>query len=508
MKAIHETVQAVARPEKILQFGEGNFLRAFVDWMVDITNEKTDFNGNVVMVQPLERGMADMINAQKGLYTTVLRGVQEGKEVAELRPIRSVSRCLNAYAEFDEYMKLAESPDLRFVISNTTEAGIAYGAGDRLEDKPQASFPGKVTAFLHRRWKAFGGDASKGLVFIPCELIDKNGDKLREIVLRYAAEWNLGAEFTSWVENACDFCNSLVDRIVPGYPKEEAPVLCERAGYQDNLLVAAEIFHLWVIETKRDYSKEFPLAGAGLNVIWTDDMSFYRTRKVRILNGAHTMTVPAAFLSGLDTVEDCMKDKTVRAFLDMGLFEEIIPSMDGDVEALKKYAGDVFERFANPWIRHLLLSITLNSVSKFKTRDLPSLTGYMSKKGKVPPALAFSVAALIAFYESAEAGKGPANAELTGSRAGAPYAIKDDLAVLERFDALYAVKDADAQARAARIAREVLSDAAWWGEDLTARPGLEAAVRDGLAAIWTKDASGGPGARKAMEALLTKHGKA
>ncbi len=502
MKAIHETIETVARPEKILQFGEGNFLRAFVDWMVDITNEKTGFNGNVVMVQPLERGMAETINAQKGLYTTVLRGVQDGKEVAELRPIRSVSRCLNAYGDFDEYVKLAESADLRFVISNTTEAGIAYAEGDRLDDRPQSSFPGKVTAFLHRRWKHFGGDPAKGLVFIPCELIDKNGDKLREIVLRYAGEWKLGAEFGRWVETACDFCNSLVDRIVPGYPKDEAAALCERAGYRDNLLVAAEIFHLWVIETKRDYSGEFPLVGAGLNVVWTDDMSFYRTRKVRILNGAHTMTVPAAFLSGLDTVEECMKDPTVRSFLDKGLFEEIIPSMDGDVDALKKYAADVFERFANPWIRHLLLSITLNSVSKFKTRDLPSVLGYVAKKGTVPPALAFSIAALIAFYESAAPEKGTVNAELTGDRNGQPYPIKDDLAVLERFAGLYAVKDGDIKSRARRIARAVLSDSAWWGEDLTAHPALEDAVSAGLESIWTV------GTRKALERLVGKTGKA
>ncbi len=503
MKAIQDTIEPVARPEKILQFGEGNFLRAFVDWMVDIANEKAGFNGNVVMVQPLERGMAEMINAQKGLYTTVLRGVQEGKEVSELRTIRSVSRCLNAYTEHEEYLKLAESPDLRFVVSNTTEAGIAYGPADRLEDRPQSSFPGKVTAFLYRRWRHFAGDPSKGLVFIPCELIDKNGDRLRELVLRYAGEWNLEKAFAEWVEGACDFCNSLVDRIVPGYPKDEAPALCGRAGYQDNLLVAAEIFHLWVIETKKDHSRELPLAQAGLNVIWTDDMSFYRTRKVRILNGAHTMTVPAAFLSGLDTVEECMQDDAVRSFMDKGLFEEIIPSMEGDVEALKKYAADVAERFANPWIRHLLLSITLNSVSKFKTRDLPSLTGFAAKRGKAPPALAFSLAALIAFYEPAEPGKGTANGELTGKRGGGTYPIKDDPAVLERFDALYAVRDKSAAARAARIAREVLTDVSWWGEDLTAIPGLEDAVRLGLQALWTPASEGGNGVRTAIAGILS-----
>lgn len=493
VKHIHETIEPVARPERILQFGEGNFLRAFVDWMVDIANEKTDFNGNVAIVQPLERGMADMINAQKGLYTTVLRGVHEGKEVSDLRAIRCVSRCLNAYSGYEDYMALADSPELRFVVSNTTEAGIAWADGERLEDRPQASFPGKVTAFLYRRWRHFRGDASKGLVFIPCELIDKNGDKLRELTLAHAAEWKLEPAFVAWVENDCDFCNSLVDRIVPGYPKDEAPALCERAGYRDDLFAAAEIFHLWVIETKRDYRAEFPLAAAGLNVIWTEDMSFYRTRKVRILNGTHTMIVAAAFLAGLDAVDECMKDKTVRSFLEMGLFGEIIPSMDGNVDELTGYAKDVLERFANPWIKHLLLSISLNSVSKFKTRDLPSLTGYIAKRGTVPPALAFSLAALIAFYE----GVGPANGELSGTRKGIRYPIKDDLPVLERFAALYAVKDSGAPAaRATRITRAVLSETAWWGENLTALPGLEAAVSAGLEAIWTV------GAHAALESLV------
>ncbi len=487
MKSIQEMQQPVIRKEKILQFGEGNFLRAFVDWMVDITNQKTVFNGNVVLVQPLERGLGEMINSQNGLYTTVLRGVQDGKTVEDLRLVNSVSRCVNPYTQHAEYLKCAENPDLRFIISNTTEAGIAYSAGDKFDDAPQSSFPGKVTAFLLHRFRHFKGDASRGLVFIPCELIDKNGDKLRETVLRYADEWKLGADFITWVTDSCDFCNSLVDRIVPGYPKEEAEALCAKAGYKDNLLDAAEIFHLWVIETKNDYRKEFPLTEAGLNVIWTDDMSFYRTRKVRILNGAHTMTVPAGFLYGLDTVEECIKDDLVFSFMKKGIFEEIIPSMDGDTDALKKYAADVLERFANPYIRHLLLSITLNSVSKFKTRDLPSLTGYIKKTRKIPAALAFSLASLIAFYE----GTVITNGELTGNRNGKPYPIKDDLAVLERFASLYkqggkTSVEAECKTNADRIAKAVLSDTSWWGEDLMQYTGLQDVVSASLASIWTK----------------------
>jgi tagaturonate reductase len=485
MKNITEELKPVPRPEKVLQFGEGNFLRAFVDWQIDIANEKTDFNGNVALVQPLEQGMGDVINAQKGLYTTVLRGVQNGKTVEEFRPVTSVSRCLNPYSQFDEYLRCAENPDLRFVVSNTTEAGIAYNAGDRLSDRPQSSFPGKAAAFLFRRFEHFQGDPSKALVFIPCELIDKNGDKLKEIVERYAREWNLGDAFLAWLES-CDFCNSLVDRIVPGYPREEAAAICEKIGYEDKLLVAAEIFHLWVIESKKDHRGEFPLAQAGLNVIWTEDMSFYRTRKVRILNGAHTSGVLAAYLYGLDTVEQCIKDPLIIKMMKRIIFEEIIPSMEGSAAELTQYAEDVLERFANPYIKHLILSIALNSVSKFKTRILPSLTGYIAKTGKPPAALSFSLAALIAFYQ----GVNPAGRELTGSRNGAAYTIQDDEEVVKRFAALYDETNGDAAEKARKIARAVLSSSDWWGEDLCVYPGLEGAVSAYLAAIWSSGVKG------------------
>jgi tagaturonate reductase len=442
--------------------------------MIDILNEKTAFNGNVVIVQPLEKGMGDAINAQNGLYTTILRGVMDEKVIEEFRPITSISRCVSAYAQFDEYIKLTENPDLKFVISNTTEAGIAYNSADKLDDKPQRSFPGKVTAFLYRRWKHFNGDSSKALTFIPCELIDKNGDKLREIAARYAKEWGLEDAFSVWLEE-CDFCNSLVDRVVPGYPREEAETLWEKLGYTDSLLDMAEIFHLWVIETRRDYTKELPFAAAGLNVVWTDDLSFYRTRKVRILNGAHTMTVPAAFLYGLDTVEACCKDPLVSAFMKKGVFEEIIPSMQGNADQLVTYADKVLDRFANPSIKHLLLSITLNSVSKFKTRVLPSLKGFFQKKGKLPTCLSFSFASLIAFYNGVF-GTG----EMTGSRNGEKYPIKDDEDVLTRFAALY--KDNPNNARV--IVHAVLSFADWWGEDLSAIPGLVDKVSAHLEGVW------------------------
>jgi tagaturonate reductase len=390
-------------------------------------------------------------------------------------------------------MACAENPGLRFVFSNTTEAGIAYNAGDRLEDRPPRSFPGKAASFLYKRFRFFNGDTSKALVFIPCELIDKNGDKLKELVERYGREWNLGDAFSAWL-GACDFCNSLVDRIVPGYPREEAEALQKKLGYADALLDAAEVFHLWVIETKQDHSAELPLVQAGLNVIWTEDMSFYRTRKVRILNGAHTLMVPAAFLCGLNTVGECVDDPLIARFMKKGIFDEIIPSMDGDAGELVRYAGDVLDRFANPSIRHPLLSITLNSVSKFRTRLLPSLLGYLKKKGALPVLISFSLAALIAFYR----GSGPVNGELQGDRNGEAYPVRDDEDILKRFAEWYAAAGDLAAGDAARgLVHEVLSAAGFWGEDLSAVPGLEEAVFAHFGAIQNH------GVRSALEGVVS-----
>ena len=483
MKTIAEAIQKTKRPVKVLQFGEGNFLRAFVDWIIDLLNEKGDFNGSVMMVQPLAQGMGEIINEQNGLYTTVLRGMRDGKPAEDFRAVTSVEGCINPYSDYASFIAQAENPDLRFIISNTTEAGIAYHEGDKLEDKPQVSFPGKVTAFLYHRFRHFNGAADKGIIAIPCELIDKNGDNLRKLVFRYAEEWGLEKEFIDWLTNACDFCNSLVDRIVPGYPRAEAEAICERLGYKDNLLDSAELFLLWVIECHgKFHDDEFPTAKAGVNVIWTDDMSFYRTRKVRILNGAHTMSVLAAYQTGLNTVEECIKSDLIFPMMKRGLFEEIIPSMDGDKAQLEEYANDVLTRFANPFIVHLLLSISLNSVSKFKTRDLPSLLGYAEKFGKLPAVLTFSLSALISFYE----GKETDGTYLTGTRGGETYKISDSPEVLAKFASLYSTEYGDVKAKAAAISKAVLSETSWWGQDLTAVPGLENAVAAHLETIWTK----------------------
>ncbi len=376
------------RPERVIQFGEGGFLRGFCDWMMQIVNEETDWNGSVAVVQPIEKGLCDMLAAQDCMYTHVIRGV----EGVEKKVIDVISRCVNPYMNYDEYLKLAENPDFRFVISNTTEAGISYYAEDKLTDRPQKSFPGKVTALLKRRFDL----KLNGFIFLPCELIDKNGTTLKEIVLRYADEWNLGDDFKAFVENENIFCNTLVDRINTGFPKGEDLGL----GYEDNMLNTSEYFHLWVIEGPKDKVLEIPFHKTNLNVIVTDDMTKYRTRKVRILNGAHTAMIPYALLEGVETVGDCMENEKLSAFDKACVFDEIIPTLDLPKEELLSYAESVFERFSNPYIRHFCASISLNSVSKFKVRVLPSILEYIKRYNKMPEKLLFSFARLIEFYKT------------------------------------------------------------------------------------------------------------
>ncbi len=381
-------IEKTKRPERVIQFGEGGFLRGFCDWMMQIVNEETDWNGSVAVVQPIEKGLCNMLSAQDCMYTHVIRGV----EGVEKKVIDVISRCVNPYEDYDEYLHLAENPDFRFVISNTTEAGICYEKDDKLTDRPQKSFPGKVTALLKRRFDL----NLKGFIFLPCELIDKNGTTLKEIILRYADEWKLGEDFKAFVENENIFCNTLVDRINTGFPKGEDLAL----GYEDNMLNTSEYFHLWVIEGPKDKVLEMPFHKTNLNVIVTDDMTMYRTRKVRILNGAHTAMIPYALLEGVETVLDCMENETMSSFDKACVFEEIIPTLDLPKEELLSYAESVFERFSNPYIRHFCSSISLNSVSKFKVRVLPSILEYIKRYKKMPEKLLFSFARLIEFYKT------------------------------------------------------------------------------------------------------------
>ena len=377
------------RPERVIQFGEGGFLRGFVDWMLNRINKKSDFNGSVVVVQPIEAGMCDTLTAQNCVYTHLIRGA----EGVEADVIDVISRCVKPYEDFEEYLRLAQNPDFRFIVSNTTESGIVFSDEDKITDAPPKTFPAKLTLLLKKRYELGLG----GFIFLPCELIDRNGDNLKACVLKYADLWELGEGFKRWIENENVFTNTLVDRINTGYPKGEELDL----GYEDKMLNTSEFFHLWVIETDYDLERELPFSCADLNVIVTrDKLEMYRTRKVRILNGAHTSLVPYALLSGFDTVKSCIDNELMREHVRKCVFDEIIPTLDLPRDELEDYAKSVIERFSNPYIKHYLSSIALNSVSKFKVRVLPSILEYIKRYGETPKTLVFSLAKLIEFYKN------------------------------------------------------------------------------------------------------------
>lgn len=444
-------------PERIIQFGEGNFLRAFIDWQIDLLNEHTDLNAGVVIVRPIESSFPPSLSTQDGLYTTIIRGLNEkGEAVSDARLIRSVNREISAYADYDELLRLAHNPDMRFVFSNTTEAGISYHAGDRFEDAPAVSYPAKLTRLLFERYSHFSGTADKGWVIVPCELIDYNGEALRELVLRYAQEWALPEAFVAWLDEANAFCSTLVDRIVTGYPRDEAAQIEEQLGYKDGFLDTAEHFYLFVIQGPKSLAAELRLDKLPLNVLIVDDIKPYKERKVAILNGAHTALVPVAWLCGVDTVGEAMHDQAIRHYVQQTIDEEIIPALDLPADELRQFADAVTGRFLNPFIRHQLLSIALNGMTKFRTRILPQLLTRIRQHGAIPPRLTFALAALIAFYR--------------GQRDGQAYPLQDDDVWLSRFAAGWAQV---AQGRPLHeLVTEVLQDTGHWGEDLTAIPGL------------------------------------
>ena len=385
--------------ESIIQFGEGGFLRSFVDVFVHQMNEKGLYDGKVVVVQPIAKGRIADINAQNGVYHQFLRGFEDGRVVDECIRVTSIARGVDPYADYAEFLKLAHNPDAEIIISNTTEAGIEYLGTESLTDAPPRSFPAKLTALLYERFQA----GLPGFIILSCELIDNNGKELLNCVLKYAKLWKLPESFTEWIRTENHFCNTLVDRICTGYPKDEAEALTKRIGEEDRLMNTAEIFHLWVIEGH--FEDRFPLQKAGVNVIWTDDVKPYKKRKVRILNGAHTSMVLAARLYGLSTVKECLDDPLISRFLKRCIFGEIIPTL-GTGQKDIPFGEAVLERFANPFVKHQLLSIALNSVSKFKARVLSTILEYREQNGMLPRCLTFSFAALIAFYRTDESNDG------------------------------------------------------------------------------------------------------
>ena len=337
------TVQADSFTERILQFGEGNFLRAFANWMIHEMNHKANFDAGAVVIQPIANGLIKTLNEQDGLYTLYMNGINNGEVLSERKVVDCIQRGINPYEDYDAYLANAQNPNLRFVISNTTEAGISYNPEDNLEDAPQASFPGKLTALLYKRFHFFNGASEKGLIVIPCELIDRNGDNLKKIVLQYATDWNLDKGFVSWINNDNIFCNTLVDRIVPGYPRDKIDTIAEELGYIDNLVVEGEQFHLWVIEAPESVKNEIPSKTCGLNIVFTNNMEPYRTRKVRILNGAHTSLVPVSYLYGIDKVRESIEDQVVGKFIQDAIFEEICPTLDLPERELKQFSNSVLE---------------------------------------------------------------------------------------------------------------------------------------------------------------------
>ncbi len=463
---VHKSSQDL--PEKVIQFGEGNFLRAFVDWMFNKLNTHGLFGGRVVVVQPIRDGLVEALNRQDGLYTLILRGLKDGKPHEQREIVSSISRGINPYTDWEECLKCAENPDIEFVVSNTTEAGIAYCGTDSLSDNPPSSYPGKLTAYLYRRFCHFHGDKSKGMTIIPCELIDRNGDHLKQVILRLASDWKLPDEFKKWIERYNVFANTLVDRVVTGYPRDEIARLTEELGYEDSLIDTGELFHLWVIEGPAALSEKLPFDKVGLHVIWTDDMTPYRTRKVRILNGAHTASVAAAFLYGLDTVKEMMDHEIMGKYVRQIIRDEIIPSIDLDKTMLSEFADAVVERFQNPFIKHYLLSIMLNSSSKFKTRVLPSIREYYGRYGKLPDRLVFSLAALVAAYRGRVD-----NGVMHCVRGQEQYEIRDNPAVLEFFAEVWHDFDGSLDT-AQKMTQKILGNMSIWEEDLNAIPGLAA----------------------------------
>ena len=458
-------------PERIIQFGEGNFLRAFIDWQIDLLNEHTDLNAGIAIVRPIKSDFPPSLSTQDGLYTTIIRGLNEqGEAVSDARLIRSVNREISVYDQYDEFLKLAHNPDMRFVFSNTTEAGISYHAGDKFEDAPAVSYPAKLTRLLFERFSHFNGAADKGWVIVPCELIDYNGDALRELVLRYAQEWALPAAFTQWLNDANTFCSTLVDRIVTGYPRDEVAQLEASLGYHDAFLDTAEHFYLFVIQGPKSLAQELRLDKLSLNVLIVDDIKPYKERKVAILNGAHTALVPVAFQAGLDTVGEAMNDTEICAFVEKAIHEEIIPVLDLPRDELASFASAVTGRFRNPYIKHQLLSIALNGMTKYRTRILPQLLAGQKAHGALPPRLTFALAALIAFYR--------------GERDGESYPVQDDADWISRYQTLWA-RHRDGQMSTRELVTAVLSVADHWQQDLSQIPGLVELVTADLDAILT-----------------------
>ena len=450
-------------PEKVMQFGEGNFLRAFVDDFIDIANEKAGFNGKVVLVQPIAQGLTEYINKQEGLYTLYLRGSEKGVKVDDKRVISAVSRCINPYGDWDKVLEMAKSDDLEIIVSNTTEAGIVHDTESAFDQAPPVSFPAKLTRLLYERFTA----GKPGIVMLSCELIDNNGKELLKCVNQYIDDWKLSEDFRAWVNGQNIFCSTLVDRIVPGRIRDpkEVEALAAANGYDDPLTDVGEVFGIWVIEGPEGLEDRLPFKKAGVPVIVVPDVTPYKKRKVRILNGAHTGFVLGAYLAGYDIVRDCMHDDTILGYMNQMLYNEVIPTLPLDKKDLMDFAQAVQDRFNNPFVNHELMSISLNSTSKWRARNMPTFLDYVKEKGELPPCLTTSFAAYVAFY-SCNIQELTDKGLVCRRPKGNDYTVSDDRWVLE----FYAAHRDDTPED---LIRAVMTNTEMWGQDLTEVPGFE-----------------------------------
>ncbi len=465
MNLNRKTAQTTRYTNRVIQFGKGNFLRGFAEWIISEMNNKLDTDMGVTIIQSVVGSQNYTLNEQEGLYHLVTKGIKDGVASREVSLLDVVNECIDPYSNPDKFMALAEDLNNRFVISNTTEQGITYSDSDKFDVVPAMNFPAKLTQLMYRRFEVCGGDTKRGFIIIPCELIENNGANLKECVMKYCELWGLSSEFKTWIEEANFFANTLVDRIVSGFPKSGVEELYSEIGFEDKLVVESEPYHLWVIQGDEIIAKEFAADKAGTQVLFVDDITPYRERKVTLLNAPHTALSPVGFLSGLDTVKECVEDEQVGAFVKRVMQEELLPTVSLPREELEQFAKDVVDRFSNPYIRHMITGIMLNSFSKYKSRNLPPLKRYVAKNGTLPKGLVLGLAAVIIYYKG-------------GKRGDETIELKDDPRVIELLASLWSGERSNLE-----IAHAVLSEESIWGEDLTQVEGLEAMTASYMTSI-------------------------
>ncbi|APA63197.1 tagaturonate reductase [Maribacter sp. 1_2014MBL_MicDiv] len=455
-------------PIKVMQFGGGNFLRAFVDISIQKINSTTEFNAGIAVIKPTERGDYQELKSQDGLFSVNLEGYANDTFEQDLTVVDCIQEVVNPYSEWDAYLSLAKLPELRFIISNTTEAGIVFNTDDAFDNHPPKEFPAKLTVWLFHRFAHFKGDKDKGCMLLPVELIEKNGETLKQCILQYADHWSLTDAFKNWISNSCIFYNTLVDRIVSGYPKDKIEEIEAKLGYTDKLAVAGELYHSWLLEGPEDILAEFPFQETDLNIELVSDLASYRNLKVRILNGAHTSMVPVAYLLGERLVKDAMNNALVVNFIKGVLMNEVLTTLDFPQDYKQQFANDVLTRFKNPALEHKLISISLNSTSKFVTRLLPTLKDYLGIKGRLPAHITFALSALLRFYE--------------GSFDNEKIDLNDKSSILEYFSNTWQ-QFRENNIDLNTLTSQILGNADIWNEDLNQISGLTSNITNNLSNI-------------------------